>query len=157
MSDMTISTTDTRHKEGASGRRVPNYAWLFVVVGGLIWLAYGAVFSSGVDIAFHNGPPSAYSAQALNDLTSATRLLGVLLIAGGVFLVAIGYKAFRRGEKWAWYTVATVPFIGVLVTYVVYLGNGGVTPTVWISFPTFGLFPLLGLLFSFRSIFPRRQ
>ncbi len=89
--------------------RVPTYAWGLVVVGGLIWLAYGLFFTTDVDLAFHNGPPSAYSAQALNELTNATRLFGVIIMQGGILLLALGLKAFRKGEKWAWYTVATIP------------------------------------------------
>ncbi len=72
-------------------------------------------------------------------------------------LLALGLKAFRNGEKWAWYTVATIPIIGILFPYIVYLGNEGFTATVWVAWPTFALFPFLGLLVSIRSFFPKKQ
>lgn len=56
-------------------------------------------YSPPVDVAFHNGAPSAYSIQALNDLTNATstegRVMRSLLAHRNTHLV----RAVR--EEWA--------------------------------------------------------
>jgi hypothetical protein len=140
-----------------SVRKVSSVAWGLVVVEGLVLLGYGLVFSTGVDLVFHNGPASVYSDQALSDLTNATRLIGVLILMGGILILAIGFKAFKGGEKWAWYTIASLPIIGVLLSYVDYLGNGGFTSTVWASWFSFGLFPLVAVLISIRSFFSKER
>lgn len=134
-------------------RKVPPYAWGLVVATGLVWLGFGIVFYIPADTAFLNGPPSAYSAQALSDVTNTSRLLGVLLMQGGLFLVVLAWKPFRAGAKWAWYCIATVPILGVLASNVVYLGRGTVISTIII----FTVIPLLGLLLPIRSFFSTKS
>ncbi len=76
----------------------------------------------------------------------------------------MGLKAFRRGEKWAWYAVATVPIFFVLNSYFDYVGagpgyvySGNVLPAyAFISYLTFAVPTLLGLLVSIRSFFPAK-
>ncbi|MDE1854624.1 MAG: hypothetical protein KGI38_12895, partial [Thaumarchaeota archaeon] len=160
-SDKRVSSMEATSAEripqmkGASA--VPKLAWGLVVAEGLIMIGYGLVFSTGIDIVFHNGPASAYSAQATNDLVRATQLIGVLLILGGILVFALGWKAFRGGDKWAWYTIAALPIISVIIADVDYLGNGALVPTVWASFFSLGFFPLLSLLISIRSFFPKEK
>jgi hypothetical protein len=76
--------------------------------------------------------------------------------------IAIGSKAFRRGEKWAWYAVAIFPILMVLNSYFDYVGAGpgfvytaGVFPIYVFGSYIFAAPSLLGLLISIRSFFPK--
>jgi hypothetical protein len=95
-----------------SPRRVPKYAWGLVVAGGLFSLvtAVGLLLPGDTIIIFifFTGNPSnasIYPPQAYSDLVIAGRVAGVFWSIAALMQIAIGLKAFRRGEKWAWYAV----------------------------------------------------
>lgn len=131
---------------------VPKYAWGLVIANGLIWLAIGAIFFIPLDILFGNGPPSAYSAIAMKELSASSRLVAVLLMISGLFQVGLGSAPFRRGERWAWYTYSGIPLLGVLGLYAVFLGGGELVSTATL----FVLLPSVALLLSVRSVFLRQ-
>ncbi len=127
----------------------------------------GAVFLLPGDAIFFTGNPSntsIYPPQAYSDLVVSGRIVGVFVIMVGLFQISMGLKAFRRGEKWAWYAVATVPIFFVLNSYFDYVGAGpgyvytsNVLPAyAFISYLTFAVPTLLGLLVSIRSFFPAK-
>ncbi|MDE1853859.1 MAG: hypothetical protein KGI38_08970 [Thaumarchaeota archaeon] len=131
---------------------VPKYAWGLVVANGLIWLVIGAIFFIPLDILFGNGPLSAYSAIAMNELSASSRLVAVLLMISGLFQVGLGSVPLRMGERWAWYTYSGFPLLGVLGLYAVFLGGGELVSTAFL----FVVLPSIALLLSVRSVFLRQ-
>jgi hypothetical protein len=148
-----------RDRSGDSAR-VSKYAVGFVIAGGVIWVIgavlYGAMVVScfscgsvvlGPGIATTGYPPSAIRNLAWDDLY-ANLYVGTI----GVLVIAIGLKAFRRGEKWAWYSIAVFVLAGVLTGLLDYLSWGG-----WYTFLFLGLPSLVGLALSAKSFFPGRS
>lgn len=82
-------------------------------------------------------------------ISSISRQLGNFMLAMGVLLTGIVAFPYRRGEKWAWYTLWIVPVL-LLVQFL--NSNGGLG---W-QFDL-GLVPvtLAGLLLPYRMFFPR--
>ena len=118
------------------------------MASGLIWLVVGIVFFIPLDILFGNGPASAYSAIAQKELSASSRLVAVFLMMTGAFQIGIGRVPFRNGERWAWFTVAAVPVLGILGSYAVFLGGGEMVLTVVL----FVILPLSAVLLSVRSV-----
>jgi hypothetical protein len=146
---------------------VPKYAWGLVVAGGILWLVQFSLILVQPNLISFTGNPSntsIYPPEAYSDLVQAGNVAGVFGIMVGLFLVSIGLKPFKRGEKWAWYAVATVPIFMVFNSYSDYLGagpsyvyTGGVFPTyVILGYVLFAVPTLLGLVVSIRSFFPSK-
>ncbi|HUI01240.1 MAG TPA: hypothetical protein VLX56_06390 [Nitrososphaerales archaeon] len=91
-------------------------------------------------------PPQAVRYLAWDDLYS-----DLYIGAIGLLAIAIGLKAFRRAEKWAWYSVLAFALAGFLTGLLDYLSWGG-----WYTSLFFGLPPLVGLLLSAKSFFQRK-
>jgi hypothetical protein len=134
----------------------PSYAVFLVIAGGIIWtvgaVLYGALvlscFSCGSVVVGPGAgtagfPPSAIRSLAWDDLYSN---LYVAVI--GILAIAVGLRAFRRGERWAWYAVAVFVLAGMLTGLLDYMSWGG-----WYTFLFLGLPPLLGLVLSAKSFF----
>ena len=81
-----------------------------------------------------------------------TRNVGLLLLVFAILAMAISATAYRRGEKWAWYALWSVPvwFIGSAAISL------SVEPPVSVLLPPIMVFAILGLLgqvLSYRKFF----
>ena len=91
---------------------------------------------------------------------------GLLFLGFAILVMAISATAYRRGEKWAWYALWSIPalFIGFMTLWI----NAGATLTVLAlvggrgvlqeGLPFFELLlilSLLGLLLPYRKFFPK--
>jgi hypothetical protein len=147
---------------------VSKYGWGLVVVGGILWLVQtGILILAQPNLISFTGNPSntsIYPPEAYSDLVQAGTVAGVFGIMVGLFLIFIGMKAFRKGEKWAWYAVAVVPIFMVLNSYSDYVGAGPGYIYSGNAFPAYAILSylllaaptLIGLLISTRSFFPSK-
>ena len=136
---------------------VSKYAVALVVFGGAAWLIAGIAFgaiaaacypSCGSGVAAP-GSVAGYPAQAIINLTWDQFYINFYAAVIGLLAVIIGLKAFKRGEKWAWYSILVLVVMGAVTNVFDYVSWGG-----WYTgFFTF-LPALLGLLISVRSFFP---
>jgi hypothetical protein len=145
-----------------SGARVSTYAVALVVVGGAIWvvaaLLYGGLLIScfpacgAAVLPSGSSGTAGFPAQAVRDLAWSDMYACLYIAAIGLLAIAIGLFAFRRGEKWAWYSILAFAFAGALTGLIDYLSWGG-----WYTSLAFGLPAVLGLLVSAGSFFQRRS
>lgn len=144
-------------------RAYVKYGWVVYLALGLLWLVVGLtqVFDPESlldDDALH------ITGLSLNELEvkspEATELvyflfgaLGMLKTSWSFLVLAITLMGFRKGEKWAWFTMWLVPalLVGQGLFNSVLLGDfNEMLP--WIPITTLSL---LGLFLPYRKFFPR--
>jgi hypothetical protein len=139
---------------------VSKYAVALVVLGGAAWTIAGIAFgvlaaacypSCGSGVAAP-GSVAGYPPQALLNLTWDQFYINFYAGAIGFLALAVGLKAFRRGERWAWYAVLAFGVVGAVTNVFDYVSWGGWYTGFFAFLPA-----LLGLLLSARSFFPGRS
>ncbi len=70
--------------------------------------------------------------------------------------ISLGLKAFRVGEKWAWFALWIIPLWGLLNSYFDYLWTGN-PQTVSTGFLLFAGLTTIALLLSIRKFFTKQQ
>ena len=139
------------------------YAWVILLALGLLWLVVGfvAVFQpegifEGDAQSVTNMPWSelkASSPMAAHFVIFVYGQMGLLKISWSFFVLAITLTGYRRGEKWAWYTMWSVPVLLVCdaLFSVVFIGD----VSQMLQFVPITTITLLGLLLPYRKFFPR--
>src|SRR5665647_1454639 len=139
------------------------YAWVILLAVGLLWLVVGivAVFQPegilGTDVKSVTNMPwselKASSPVAANFVIFAYGQSGLHGMHAAFFVIAITLTGYRKGEKWAWYTMVSVP---------VYLVSGALFAAIFIGdvsqtlpFIPITTITLLGLLLPYRKFFPK--
>ncbi len=140
---------------------IVKYGWVVYLFLGLLWVVYGLtqVFN----------PENLRDAQHITGLSiselevkspEATELvyflygaLGMLKTSWSFLVLAITLTGFRKGEKWAWFTMWLVPatLVGQGIFNSVFLGDFN-EMLQWIPITTISL---LGLFLPYRKFFPR--
>ena len=145
------------------GRALEKYGWLVYLALGLLWLVVGLtqVFSPArlvEDEAQHVAGMSMSELEASSpEATELVRFLygaiGMLKTSWALLVLAITVTGYRRGEKWAWYTLWLVPalLVGSGLFNTVFFGDVK-EMLQWIPITTLSL---LGLLLPYRKFFPR--
>ena len=139
------------------------YGWVVMLALGLVWLVVGLsqVFTPDVmlvDDIQHFAGISLNELEALSpEATQMVRFLvgavGMLKISWSFLVIAITLTGYRKGEKWAWYTLWLVPalLVGSGIFNSVFLGDiNEMLP--WIPIMTL---TLLGLFLPYRKFFPK--
>ena len=139
------------------------YGWVVFLFLGLLWVVVGLVqvFSPDELLRTDTQLITGMSWSELKTLSPvATDLvrfhyggMGLLKTSWSFLVLAITLTGYRRGEKWAWYTMWLVP--ALLVWNAIYNVNftGNVNQMLeWIPVTTVSL---LGLLLPYRKFFPR--
>ena len=137
-------------------RRVPRYAVALVLLGGALWVfsgvVYGAQVASCSSCASVVLPPgvdsSSYSAAAMHNLAWDDLYADMYIATVGLLVIAIGTSAFRRGHRWAWYSMVVFVLAAALTSLLDQLSWGG-----WHTFLFLGMVPLLGVILSAKSFF----
>jgi hypothetical protein len=118
------------------------YGWVVFLFLGLLWLVVGLTEVFIVE---------ALAEEETFRLTGMS--LGLLKTSWSFFLLAVTLTGYRKGEKWAWYTLWLAPILllsqGIFNS--VFLGDFN-EMLRWIPTTTISL---LGLLLPFRKFFPR--
>ena len=139
------------------------YAWILISAVGVLTLVSGASHALGVN----TDPATAERIVgiALSELKASNprlfdlydfyfRFGGLSDMGFGFLVTVISSTAYRRGERWAWYALWSVP--------VFFLGFAAISMSIGQSIS--GLLPyltlfvslsLLGLLLPFRRFFPK--
>ena len=156
-----MSTKDKMDDPTKKERAREKYGWVVYLFVGLLWVVYGLtqVFN----------PENLRDAQNITGLSlselevkspEATELvyflygaLGMLKTSWSFLVLAITLTGFRKGEKWAWYTLWLVPatLVGQGIFNSFFHGDFNEMLT-WIPIT---IVSLVGLFLPFRKFFPR--
>ncbi len=140
------------------------YAWLILLAAGLLWLVVGFVAVFQPEGIFEADAQSvtkipwselkASSPAATNFVIFVYGQMGLLKISWSFFVLAITLTGYRRGEKWAWYTMWSVPALLIVdgLFSVVYIGD----IFQMLQFIPITTITLLGLLLPYRIFFPKK-
>ncbi len=127
-------------------RAYEKYAWIILFVLGIINLPFGLS-----DIFRPVNPTS--TAEAVFGM----RLEGVSFTGLNIFGLAIIFKSFRKGERWAWYGLWYYPIL--------FLALSALLQTVYNPFGVvatyfgilFAIIYAITLLLPYRKFFPKKQ
>ncbi len=138
------------------------YGWVWYLALGLLWLVVGLnqLFTPEVlleDDALHITGMSLSELEVSSPETFKLILwlyqgLGNLKISWSLLVIAITLTGYRKGEKWAWYTLWLVPTILVCsAIYNIYFMGDINEALQWVPI-TF--LSIIGLLLPYRKFFP---
>jgi hypothetical protein len=141
------------------------YGWVWYLALGLLWLVVGLsqLFNPTdllEDDVQHITGMSLSELEAISPEAHELVLwlygaMGNLKISWSLFLIAITLTGYRKGEKWAWYTMWLAPAILVCsaIFNTIFLGDvNEVLQWIPITFLS-----LVGLILPYRTFFPRAQ
>jgi hypothetical protein len=145
------------------GRIFEKYGWLVYLFLGLMWLWVGLTQVFNPEVLLDNEAQH-ITGMSLSELEAsfpeATELahfligsVGNLKTSWSLLVLVITLTGFRKGEKWAWYTMwlATVALVHQGIWYSVYLGDFNELVT-YVPIVTLNL---VALFLPFRKFFPR--
>jgi hypothetical protein len=139
------------------------YAWVILLAAGLLWLVVGFVAVFQPEGIFEGDTQSvtkmpwselkASSPTAANFVIFVYGQMGLLKISWSFFVLAITLTGYRKGEKWAWYMMWSVPalLVGLALFSSIFIGDVSQT----LQFIPITTLTLLGLLLPYRKFFPR--
>ena len=140
------------------------YAWVILLLVGLLWLLVGfvAVFSpEGIFEADAQAVTKMPWSELKDSSPTAANFvifiygqMGLLKISWSLFILAITLTGFRRGEKWAWYMMLLAPILLVsdAVFSVVFIGDINQA----LQFVPITTITMVGLLLPYRIFFPKK-
>ena len=139
------------------------YGWVVYLFLGLMWLVVGLTQLFNPEALLDNeaqhitGVSWSELEASFPEATELVRFLfgtiGVLKTSWSLLVLSITLWPYRKGEKWAWYTMWLVPAVLVHqgLWYSVFLGDfNEMLPYIPIVAVT-----LLGLLLPYRKFFPK--
>ncbi len=145
-------------------RLYEKYGWVIYLALGLLWLVVGLnqVF---LPDALMGNEVQRVTGMSLSELEASNPVaielvhflfgaIGNLKISWSFFVLAITLTGYRRGEKWAWYTLWSVPALLVSNALFSVIFIGDVSQTL--QFIPITTISLLGLLLPIRKFFPRK-
>ena len=144
-------------------RAYEKYAWVVFLALGLLWMVVGLVQVFSPDELLETDA-QLITGMSWNELKAsspaATDLvrfhyggMGLLKTSWSLFVIAIAITGYRKGEKWAWYTLWLAPLILVWSAIYNIIFVGDVNQALqWIPITTVSL---LVLLLPYRKFFPR--
>ena len=138
------------------------YGWVLYVALGLLWLVVGfaqAFFPDGLlntdaqlvlDMSWSELQTS--NPEGAELVRFYIGGIGLLKMSWSFLVLAITLTGFRRGEKWAWYTLWLVPIVLVSCALFYISWFGRVNEALqWIPITTLSI---VGLLLPYRTFFP---
>jgi len=139
------------------------YAWIIFLALGLLWLVVGLVAVFDPEGIFERDAQSVtdvpWSELKTSDPVAADFVIfvygemGLLKISWSFFVLVITLTGYRRAEKWAWYTMWSVPALLVSNAFfsAIYIGDASEA----LEFVPITTITLVGLLLPYRRFFPR--
>jgi hypothetical protein len=140
------------------------HAWVLFFVIGMLFLVSAVPHALGINT--DSKTAESIAGVTLDELKSSNPSFfdlydfyfrfGGLSDLGFAFLITIiSLTAFRKGEKWAWYSLWILPafFIGgILIVLSIEKANSLLIPLA-----LFTILSLLGLLLPYRKFFPKKR
>lgn len=120
-------------------------AWVLVAILGVVGIFFSITMLAGIQI-------DTKLPQYSSSMLYLSRMSGWSLLGLSVFGLVLTCKAFRRGERWAWYVVWFLPFYFIVNIADNYMQGGG----NWPLYTAFLLVSLAGLLLPYRMFFPKK-
>ncbi len=132
---MAHDTSRSRHATASAAGRRRRVAWIVILIVDVAWIAWGAAAAAAPDHLLGPGGvailPAGYqgsahaswsaltaaSAPAAGYMTVLYRMYGIFNVLFGLMASAITFTAFRRGERWAWWTLLigfTMAFVSAM-------------------------------------------
>ena len=153
-----------RTSAGATNEKFyEKYAWVILLAAGLLWLVVGIVAVYQPEGIFEGDAQSvtnipwselkASSPVAASFVIFIYGQMGLLMISWSLFVIAITLTGYRKGEKWAWYIMWSVPahLVSNALFNSIFIGDISQT----LPFIPMTTITLLGLLLPYRKFFPR--
>ena len=139
------------------------YGWIVYLALGLLWLVVGLyqiflpreLLGDDIQLVLNLSLSELElsSPAAMEFVFWLYGSLGLLKVSWSLFVLAITLTGFRKGEKWAWYTMWLVPALLVSSGLFNTLYIGDVSQMLqWVPILTLSL---VGLFLPYRKFFPR--
>ncbi|MHC1680545.1 MAG: hypothetical protein AB9860_04765 [Methanomassiliicoccales archaeon] len=139
------------------------YGWIILFALGLLWLVVGIVAVFQPEGIFETDAQSVTNIpwselktsnpEAANFVIFVYGQMGLLKIGWSIFVLAITLTGYRKGEKWAWYLMWSVPAFLVCDALYTAIFIGDISQVL--DFIPITTITLLGLLLPYRKFFPR--
>ena len=140
------------------------YGWVIFLALGLLWVVVGLsqIFNPDVlietDVQHVTGMSlielEASNPESIELVRFYMGIIGNLKTSWSFLVLAITLTGYRRGEKWAWYTLWLAPAILVSQGIINSILLGDINEMLpWIQITSISL---LGLLIPIRKFFPRK-
>lgn len=149
-------------------RAFERHAWIILFAVGIIFALFGAgdiALGTAADPAIVEGLTGMTPEEIgevdpaiLHLVNQQTRAGGAAILVAGLLAAAVAATSYRRGERWAWYALWTLPLLNVLIFLLMYAGldpASDVLPPPLLSAPVFLALCVAGLLLPVRRFFPR--
>jgi hypothetical protein len=166
-----MSSETIAFANSATGTFFERHAWkvllffgLFTSLIGLPDLLAGGSFYNQGDVRLLQGIAGitweqleATSPSAARMIDFKVRMGGLEYLFLGLFSMAIALTSFRRGERWAWYTMWLLPLFYALHSLVIlraYAHTATGIPEPLVSGPVVLVITALTLALSYRRFFP---
>ena len=137
------------------------YAWILIAIVGFAFILDGLMFFAGVN----PDPPlfqsligeslSSFNSSFPKEAAAMSYLFhgfGLLALGLGIFTIAVSYKPYRNGKRWAWYVIWYLPIFALMAGIANYMDGGGSWPVSLMLL----IVSLAGLLLPFRKFFPKK-
>jgi len=142
------------------------YAWILFLLIGIMILVGGVPHMFGV-----NTDPilvESISGQTIDELKTTNprffSLYNFYFSGGGVsdvgfafFLIMISLFAYRKGEKWAWYSFWAIPLFFTGFLFLILPLPTQAQSTMFTPLIIFIVLSIIGLLLPFRKFFPKKK
>ena len=135
---------------GPTGKVYAKFAWIFPLAAGLFFITLGgpvlAVY--GCSLGCFGPPiPASTPQAALTNLNLLVQEISLCNFSFGILLILVSAFGLRAGRRYAWYVVLWFLSVGVADSALF-----GVNPPAVIGM----VLPAIGLLLSYREVFPGR-
>jgi hypothetical protein len=117
-------------------------AWILIFIAALLIIISGI----GLWPSLQSPWPASYPAAAVTDLNLSQEELGLSWIFWGILVAAVAWTSYRKGERWSWYALWSLPAASVLIGLLV-AGSFDIPITAFLTVP--------GLLLPIRKFFPK--
>ena len=146
---------------------ITKYGWMIYIALGLLWLVVGLtqIWEGYLPAGLINNEVQRVTGMSLSELETSNPVsievarflfvtIGNLKTSWSFLVLAITLTGYRKGEKWAWYTLWLAPAILVSQGIIDVILLGDVNEMLkWIPILSISL---VGLLLPIRKFFPRK-
>ncbi len=141
------------------------YGWVLYLALGLLWLVVGFAQAFFPDELLNNESllvlDMSWSELEISNPEGAELVrfyiggLGYLKMSWSLLVLVITLTGFRRGEKWAWYTLWLVPILLMSMTLFYAYWFGRINESL--QYVPITTVSILGLLLPYRTFFPENH